>query len=156
MNVIAFDQIDLDILRLLQGDAWLSSNEIAKMLRMKNSTVSSRISRMKTSGLITGSTTIIDHSKISSVLISFTSVRINNHSTDSLLEFQANVEMFPEVRECYHMTGAFDFLLKIVVHNMSAYNSFVVNKLGKLNNVGSLQSYFVINERKREIGYPVN
>lgn len=156
MNALILDKIDLDILRLLQQDARLTSKEIAHALRKGHTTIFSRVNRLRNQGFITGSVTLIDRKKFGDLLIAFTHVHLNEHSCESLTSFQDEVVHFPEVMECYHMTGAFDFLMKIVVKDMAGYNNFLVQKLARLKNVGSLQSYFVINETKRELAYPLD
>lgn len=153
MNANTLDQIDLNILSLLQQDARLTSKELAYKLRKGNTTIFARVTRMKTLGYITGSVTLIDRKKFGDVLIAFTQVNITNHSCEALTDFQKNVVHFPEVMECYQMTGEYDFLLKIVVIDMPAYNKFLVQKLATLQNIGALESHFVLTETKRELGY---
>jgi DNA-binding Lrp family transcriptional regulator len=155
MNAIILDKIDFDILRLLQQDARLTSKEIAHALRKGHTTIFARVNRLRTQGFIIGSLTLIDRKKFGDLLIAFTHVHLNDHSCESLTSFQEEAIRFPEVMECYHMTGVFDFLMKIVVNDMASYNNFLVQKLARLKNVGSLQSYFVINETKRELAYPL-
>jgi Lrp/AsnC family leucine-responsive transcriptional regulator len=155
MNANTLDQIDLDILRLLQQDARLTSKELAYKLRKGNTTIFSRVVRMKNLGYITGSMTLIDRKKFGEMLIAFTQVNITNHSCESLTTFQESVVHFPEVLECYKMTGEYDFLLKIVVNDMIAYKDFIVQKLARLDNIGDLESHFVITETKRELAYPL-
>jgi Lrp/AsnC family leucine-responsive transcriptional regulator len=149
------DQIDLQILTLLQNDAKLSNKELAHKLRKASNTIYDRVNRLKAKGYITGTMTLIDHKKVGERLICFTQVQLNIHTRDALKEFQGEASKFNEVMECHHMTGAFDFLLKIVVQDMSSYNEFLVEHIAQLKNVGSLQSYFVINEAKRELAYPI-
>lgn len=155
MNPTILDQTDLDILRLLQKDARLTNKELALKLHKGSSTMFERVSRLRDLGYITGSVTLIDRNKFDELWISFTQVQLNDHSGEALIAFQNEVIQFPEVLECYHTTGAFDFLLKIVVSDMSGYNKLIVEKLAKLKNVGSLQSCFVVNEAKRELAYPL-
>lgn len=155
MNPTILDQTDLDILRLLQKDARLTNKELALKLHKGSSTMFERVSRLRDLGYITGSVTLIDRNKFDELWISFTQVQLNDHSGEALIAFQNEVIQFPEVLECYHTTGAFDFLLKIVVSDMSGYNRLIVEKLAKLKNVGSLQSCFVVNEAKRELAYPL-
>ncbi len=155
MNAHALDQIDLDILRLLQQDARLTSKELAYKLGKGNTTVFARVTRMKSLGYITGSVTLIDLKKIGDVLIAFTQVNVTDHSCETLTEFQENVVHFPEVLECYQVTGEYDFLLKIIASDMPAYNNFVIQKLARLENIGALESHFVITETKRELAYPL-
>lgn len=155
MNTTILDQTDLEILRLLQKDARLTNKELALKLHKGSSTMFERVNRLKDLGYITGSVTLIDRNKFDELWISFTQVQLNDHSGEALIAFQNEVIRFPEVLECYHTTGAFDFLLKIVVSDMAGYNKLIVEKLAKLKNVGSLQSCFVVNEAKRELAYPL-
>jgi len=155
MNANILDKIDLDILRLLQQDARLTSKELAYKLRKGNTTIFARVSRMKQLGYITGSVTLIDRKKFGDMLIAFTQVNVTNHTCDTLTKFQEEVVHFPEVLECYQMTGEYDFLLKIVVADMTGYNNFLVEKLARLQNIGALESHFVITESKRELAYPL-
>ena len=72
-----------------------------------------------------------------------------------MLEFEKRVSNFSEVMECYHMTGEYDFLLKVAVSNMDAYYEFVINRLSRLPNVGTVQSFFVLHESKKNTAYPL-
>ncbi|RYE37636.1 MAG: Lrp/AsnC family transcriptional regulator [Sphingobacteriales bacterium] len=155
MNAHTLDQTDLDILRLLQQDARLTSKELAYKLRKGSTTIFGRVGRMKKLGYITGSLTLIDRKKFGEILIAFTQVNLTSHTCETLTAFQESVVHFPEVLECYQMTGEYDFLLKIVVNDMAGYNDFLVQKLARLANIGALESHFVITETKRELGYPL-
>ncbi|HKG07376.1 MAG TPA: Lrp/AsnC family transcriptional regulator [Pedobacter sp.] len=149
------DQIDLDILRLLQEDARLTNKELAVKLHKSASTMFERVNRLKENGFIKGSIILINREKFGELWVTFTQVQLNDHRGEALIAFQNEVIQFPEVLECYHTTGNFDFLLKIVVSNMVAYNEVIVQKLATLKNVGSLQSCFVVNEAKRNLAYPL-
>lgn len=155
MNNVILDQIDLDILRLLQKDARLTNKELAVKLHKSSSTMFERVNRLKDQGFIKGSLMVINREKFDDLWITFTQVQLNDHSGEALTAFQNEVIQFSEVLECYHTTGAFDFLLKIVVSDMAAYNRIIVQKLANLKNVGSLQSCFVVNEAKRDLAYPL-
>lgn len=155
MNNINLDQIDLDILRLLQQDARLTNKELAAELHKSPSTMFERVQRLKDQGFIKGSITVINREKFTDLWVTFTQVQLNDHSGEALQAFQGEVIQFSEVLECYHTTGTFDFLLKIVVNDMNGYNEIITQKLAKLKNVGSLQSCFVVNEAKRNLAYPL-
>lgn len=154
MSATSLDKTDLQILSLLQKDARLTNKELAHALRKGSNTMFERVNRLKRLGYITGTVTIIDRKKFGELLIAFTHVQLNDHSGKSLTAFEQSVVLFPEVLECYQLTGAYDFLLKIVVRDMAGYNKFLL-QLGSLNHIGSLQSCFVINEGKRDLSYPL-
>jgi Lrp/AsnC family leucine-responsive transcriptional regulator len=86
-------------------------------------------------------------------LVAYTQVQVKEHSQVVLLAFQKLVIELPEVMECYHMTGAFDFLLRIAIKDMNEYNELLMNKLSKLPDVGTMQSFFVMSEAKNETAY---
>jgi Lrp/AsnC family leucine-responsive transcriptional regulator len=70
-----------------------------------------------------------------------------------LRSFLKEGNKFPEVMDCYHLTGTFDFLLKIAIRDMTGYNVFLMNKLSALPNIGVVQSFFVLSEGKAETAY---
>lgn len=153
MTTTTLDQTDLQLLRLIQKDASLTNKQLGLKLHKAGNTIFNRVERLKEIGYILGTLTIINREKMGEVLSSFTSIQLKDHSTQSLKSFEQEVIKFTEVMECYHMTGDFDFILKIVVTNMQAYKEFVVNKLANLPDVGTVRSQFVINEAKRELAY---
>ncbi|MDN5285237.1 MAG: winged helix-turn-helix transcriptional regulator [Mucilaginibacter sp.] len=147
------DAIDLGILQLLQNDARLSHKELAYKLNKSVTPIHVRIRRLQKDGYIKRYATILDPKKIGRGLIAFTQVQLKEHSQDTLLTFQREVVKLSEVMECYHMTGAFDFLLRIAISDMNEYNELLMNKLSKLRDVGTMQSFFVMSEAKNETAY---
>lgn len=151
----ALDQDDLRILSLLQHDARLTNKEIADKIGKSVSPVYERIKRLQADGYIRQFAAILDNKLISRSLIAYTNVHLKEHSQQLLLEFEQCVADFSEVMECYHMTGEYDFLLRVAVHNMDAYYDFVIHRLATLPNVGTVQSFFVLKEAKRNTAYPL-
>src|SRR5687767_7535322 len=147
------DDDDLRILQLLQHDARLTNKEIADKIGKSVSPVFERIKRMREEGFIKQFAAVLDNKKIELGLQAFTNVRLKEHSQEMMLGFEKEVTRFHEVMECYHMTGEYDFLLKIVVKDMDEYYLFVIHKLANLSNVGTVQSFFVLNESKRNTAY---
>lgn len=147
------DETDLGILNLLQKDALMFHKDIALHLHKSVTAIHTRIRRLEEGGYIKRYTAIIDHKKIGRGLIAYTQVQIRQHSQESLSAFQNEVIKLNEVMECCHMTGAFDFLLRIAIKDMDAYNELLMNKLSKLPDVGMMQSFFVMSEAKHETAY---
>jgi Lrp/AsnC family leucine-responsive transcriptional regulator len=151
--MINLDPTDTGILRLLQQDARLTHKEIGEKLHKSITPIHARVKRLQEEGYIKRYAAILDAKKIGRGLIAFTQVQLKQHAQESLLSFQEEVIKLPEVMECYHMTGAFDFLLRIAIHDMDEYNSLVMTKLSKLPDVGVMQSFFVMSEAKNETAY---
>ncbi|MDB5029850.1 Lrp/AsnC family transcriptional regulator [Mucilaginibacter sp.] len=147
------DPTDTGILRLLQNDARLTHKELGQRLHKSITPIHARVRRLQDEGYIKRYAAILDPKKIGRGLIVYTQVQLKQHAQDSLLAFQAEVVKLSEVMECYHMTGAFDFLLRIAISDMDEYNHLVMNKLSILPDVGMMQSFFVMSEAKNESAY---
>lgn len=147
------DPTDIKILELLQKDARMTIKQLALELKRSHTPVFERVKRLEEKGYIKRYVAIVDRRMIRKNLIAFTHVQLKEHSQEILSTFEAEVIKFSEVMECYHMTGAFDFILKIALKDMDAYHQFLMGKLSKLPNIGTLQSLFVMSEAKNETAY---
>lgn len=149
------DPTDQEILKILQKNALLTNKEISFKLHKSIATIHERIRRLKEQGYIQRVVAILDRKKINRSLIAFSQVLLNDHAASTLLQFEQEVAKFPEVMECFQMTGNFDFLLKIATCDMEAYHSFYRNKLATLPNITTVQSFFVLSETKSDTAYPL-
>lgn len=146
------DMTDLCILDILQTDARTTNKEIASRLGKSVTSVFDRVKRLEAEGYITGYVAVLNPHKLGSALIAYTSVTLEAHGHDKLLSFEQKINSFPEVLESYKMSGQFDYLLKIVIADMEAYELFYSNKLSKLENISKIRSLFVLSETKKETG----
>ncbi|SEO78512.1 Lrp/AsnC family transcriptional regulator [Mucilaginibacter sp. AW1-7] len=149
------DATDLEILKLLQQNASLTNKEISYKLHKSIATIHERIRRLKDQGYIKRIVAILDSKKINRNLIAFSHVLLNDHTANTLNNFEAEVAKFPEVMECFQMTGTFDFILRIATSDMEAYHHFYRNKLATLPNITTVQSFFVLSETKSDTAYPL-
>jgi Lrp/AsnC family leucine-responsive transcriptional regulator len=149
------DETDIRILQLLQENCRLTNKEIGEKLHKTASPIHERIKRMQEEGIIKGYIAVLDHEKIDRGLMAFTHVQLLNHSEESLIHFEAEICKFQDVLECYHMSGNYDFILRVAVKDLKAYYDFLMNKLFKLVPNGQVQSTFVMKEAKRELGFPL-
>ena len=97
---------------------------------------------------------ILDRKKINKSLICFSHVLLNDHAAHTLIGFEKEVVKFPEVMECFQMTGTFDFILRVATTDMDAYHTFY-RKLAALPNITTVQSFFVLSETKSDTAYPL-
>ncbi|MBR9921021.1 MAG: Lrp/AsnC family transcriptional regulator [Bacteroidetes bacterium] len=149
------DTTDLKILRLLQEDAKQTIKEIAGKLGLTTTPVHERIKRMEREGLIKGYSAILDRRQVGLPLLAFCNVRLENHKTAYIEKFQQDVRHLEEVTECYHIAGLFDYLLKIIVPDMDTYQHFVSQKLASIDNIGRVQSFFVMTDVKDDPVFPI-
>src|SRR6266566_10019378 len=149
----ALDKTDISILQLLQHDARITTKEIADKLGKSVTPVYERIRKLEDTGYIRRYVALLDKDLIGKNLTAFTTVQLKEHSQSALRGFEKEVIKFQEVMECYHLTGQFDFLIKVAIQDMKEYNAFLMNKLATLSNVKSVQTYFVLSEGKQETAY---
>lgn len=149
------DETDIGILRLLQRDASLTNKEIAAQLHKAVATIHERVKRLKEEGVIKRMVAILDRKQIDKSLIAFSHVLLSDHTAETLNNFETEVAKFPEVMECFQMTGQFDFILRIATSDMEAYHNFYRNKLARLPNITTVQSFFVLSETKSDTAYPL-
>jgi DNA-binding Lrp family transcriptional regulator len=147
------DRTDIGILMLLQQDATLSHKELAHRLHKTVTPIHVRVRRLQQEGYIRKYTALLDPKKVGRGLIGFIQVQLVKHSEESLTAFMQEAVKLTEVMECYHMTGSFDFLLRIAIKDMDEYNMLLMKKLANLPGVGMMQSFFVMSEAKYETGY---
>ncbi|RZK41830.1 MAG: Lrp/AsnC family transcriptional regulator [Pedobacter sp.] len=153
--MIDLDNTDKEILRILQKDAGVTHKQLSDKLYKSIPTINERIRRLKTLGYIKKTVVIVDRHKIDCNLIAFSQVLLNNHAAETLKGFEEEVVKFPEVMECFQMTGSFDFVLRIATRDMEAYHEFYRHKLATLPNITTVQSFFVLSETKSETAYPL-
>ncbi len=142
------DKIDKQILHLLQKDGKITIKEIAERLHLTTTPIFDRVKKLEKEGLITSYKAILDRKKVGLQLMVFCNVTLNLHQTDFLKKFEKDIQQFPEVIECYHVAGMFDYLIKIYTEDMEQYQQFLSNKLASLENISKVQSSFVMTEVK--------
>ena len=150
-----FAATDLKILDALQQDASLSTNEIAQQINISQSPCWRRINRLEESGVILRRVSILDREKLGMDVVVFATINLSTQGRDNLEEFEREVEILPEVMECYTMAGTWDYMLKIVVRDIRHYELFVRQKLTKLAHVGEVHSHIAVTEIKNSTVLPL-
>ena len=143
-TVISIDDKDLAILALLQENARITVKDIATRVHLSTTPVHERIKRMEAVGVIRQYATLLDHTKVKKGLMVICYVSLKEHNRKAGVEFINRIQELNEVIECYNISGEFDFMLKVVSEDMNAYYNFHVNKLSQIENMGHVQSVFVM------------
>ncbi|MEO8720342.1 MAG: Lrp/AsnC family transcriptional regulator [Ginsengibacter sp.] len=138
------DRKDLTILKLLQENARVTVKEISEKIHLSTTPVHERIKRMEETGVIKQYATLVDHSKVNKGLTVICYVSLKQHGKKAGANFIKMMQVLNEVIECYSISGEFDFMLKVVCEDMNTYYGFHVNKLSEIENVGHVQSIFVM------------
>lgn len=138
------DKKDLEILKFLQQNSRMTIREISDRVHLSTTPVHERIRRMEASGVITQYATLVNAAKIGKGLMVICYVSLKQHSKNAGAKFIKSILEMNEVLECLTISGEFDFMLKVVTENMDSYYDFHVNRLSEIENVGNVQSVFVM------------
>lgn len=149
------DAIDLQLLNILHQNSNFTTKELAAQVNLSVSPVFERVKRLEKNGYIKKYIAILDAEKLQQGFLVFCNIKLKKHDKHIGHEFVADIMNIPEVVECFNISGDFDFLLKVHVKDMKAYQDFVFNKLGEVPSIGSTQSTFVMAEIKNSYGTSV-
>ena len=142
------DKTDKKLLYFLQEDSKQTTKELANKLDLSVTAVYERIKKLEKQGVISKYVAIINRQKVERDFIVLCHVKLTQHKKEYVLQFEKEIMTLPEVTECFHVSGDYDYILKIGVANIKEYRSFIVNKLTVVKHIGSSHSAFVIGEVK--------
>lgn len=146
------DKTDLQILRTLQENARLTTKELAMRVNLSTTPVFERLKRLEREGYIKKYIAVLDAGKLNQGFVVFCSVKLRRLNRDIAAGFTQIIQDIPEVTECYNISGSYDYLLKIHAPNMKYYQEFILNVLGTIEGLGSIESTFVMMEVKYGYG----
>ncbi len=149
------DAVDARILDLLQKDASLSIADIAERVGLSSSPAWRRIERLKKAGVILRQVTLLDQEKLGLNFEVFATVKLQLPTRENLDRFESAIAQWPEVVECATVTGAVDYMLRIVTKDMHAYDDFLRDKMLTLGVVSDVQSRIVMRVPKRTSAVPL-
>lgn len=144
------DAIDRKLLELLQQDSKMTTKELSLKLNLSVTAVYERIKKWEREGVIAKYAALLDKKKIDKGFVVFCNVKLVQHTVDSVTTFEKEVVKLEEVLECFHVSGDYDYVLKIYVKDMEEYRAFMLTKLTTLQFIGSTHSVFMIGEVKNE------
>ena len=153
--MITLDATDIKLLHILQENSNLTTKEVAAKVNLSSTPVFERIKRLEKEGYIKKYVAILDAEKLSRGFVVFCNIRLKYHSKQLGAELMTAILGLEEVTECYNISGDYDFMLKIHVQSMKHYQDFVLNTLGDIDSIGSLQSVFVMGEIKHSYAIPL-
>ena len=147
---------DIDILKLLQEDATLSTAAIAEKINLSQSPCWRRINRLEQEGLIKRRVALLDRDALGMDVVVFATINLTSTGRQNLLEFERDIVEHAEVTECYTMTGIWDYMLKIVTRDIRHYEAFVRNTLTTSPSIRELHSHMAVTEIKNTTELPLS
>ena len=152
---VELDAIDAKILDLIQKDASMSVADIAERVGLSSSPCWRRIKRMEEQGVIDRRVTLLNYDRLGLSFEVIANVKLQLPSRENLEKFEAAVDTWAEVTECMTVTGAVDYVMRIVTTDMQAYDDFLRDKILGLGLVSDIQSRIIVNVFKRTTAAPL-
>ena len=144
MEASSLDKKDVEILRLLQANGKLTVRDVAQKIHLSTTPTHERIKRLEREGFITQYAALLNHRLVNRGIMVICTVSLKDHDKRTAKAFIQAITNFPEVIECYNISGENDFLLKIVAASMDSYHKFYVNHLSEIKGIGQTKSSFVM------------
>lgn len=145
---MALDATDKRLLQLLQEDSTQTNKQLGLKLNLSATAVHERIKKLQREGVIEKYVAVLNRNKVQKGFVVFCHLKLVQHTKENVTTFEREVAKLPEVVECYHVSGDYDYILKIYMTDMEEYREFIVTKLTTLHHIGSTHSTFMIGEVK--------
>jgi len=153
--MLKLDAIDRKILAALQDNGRLSNVELAERVGLSASPCLRRVRQLEDAGMIARYVALLNQEAVGLPVSVFISIKLERQSEDDLDRFEAEVRKYPEVLECYLMTGTRDYLLRVATRDLAAYERFLKTKLTRVENVASIESSFALKQVKYTNSLPL-
>jgi DNA-binding Lrp family transcriptional regulator len=142
------DEIDQAILEILQEEARISNAELARRINLSPPATHARVRRLEDEGYIRSYVALLDREKVGYDMLCFIHISLQLHQLQPVDSVRSAVLEMPEVLECHHVTGEYDYLLKVVIHNRKDLERFVLERLTPIPGVGRIHTSLVLGEVK--------
>jgi len=152
---MTLDEIDKLILRLLQADGRLSNLDLARQINLSPPATHARLRQLEKDGYIRKFTTLVDREKAGFDLLCFIHVALQMHQLEQVDNFRNMMRQIPEVLECHHITGEYDYLLKVVLHNRKDLERFVVDRITPISGIARIHTSLALTEVKSTTELPL-
>ncbi|MFL0195675.1 Lrp/AsnC family transcriptional regulator [Clostridium sp. WILCCON 0269] len=150
------DNTDKAILRELQEDGSISNLDLSKKIGLSPSACLARTKNLVETGTIKKFATIIDEKKLGMEVLAFVLVNITPLNRQTIHLFLEDVNRFPQIQECYTLTGGHDYLLKIIAKDMESYRDFIIDSLMQNTTISSVETSMVMGIEKRTVNVPID
>jgi Lrp/AsnC family leucine-responsive transcriptional regulator len=153
MKVI--DEVDVQLLKLLQHDGRITNADLAKTVGLSPPSVLQRVRALERAGFIRGYTAVLDAERLGLRITAFAMISLSLHQDMAIERFRKAIQEVEEVQECYHVSGEYDFLVKILVRDMRAYEALIREKISRIRGIRQINSSFVFGVPKKTTAIPL-
>lgn len=156
MEMLVLDKVDKKLLSLLQQDSGMSLQDLAEQVNLTTTPCWKRLKRLEDQGVIDKRVALLNPDKLGLSFVAFALIKTNDHSNDWYQRFTETVTDFPEVMEFYRMAGEFDYMMKVLVSDMSAYDAFYKKLVNSVAGISNVTSTFAMESIKYTTALPIN
>ncbi len=153
---VEIDDVDRQLLVHLQADARLTHSELARRVNLSPPGLQKRIRKLEESGIISRYVTLLDPEAVGYDMLCFVQVTLQRHEPQAVRAFHEAVQHMPEVLACHHITGEYDYLLKVVLRNRKHLEQFLLEKLTPLPGMDRIRTSLVLSEIKETTAVPLD
>ena len=146
-----FDEFDIRILQEMKRDGRISIQALSEDIGLSATPIARRLKRLEDAGIITGYTALIDEAALGFEVSVFVSVKLDRQIDHGLSAFEAEIAQFPEVVDCWLMTGNRDYMMRVVTRNLIEFENFLVGRLTKISCVAEIESSIPLRRVKSDI-----
>ncbi len=152
---IELDELDLSILRVLQENGRISNVELASQINLSPPATYTRLKRLEKQGYIRSYVALLEWGRMGYDMICFINISLQMHQPGEVEKFRQRVSQLPEVLECHHITGEFDYLLKVAIKNRDDLDRFVMKQLTPISGISRIYTSLALNEIKASTALPI-
>lgn len=154
-STVKIDATDKKILEILQANSNITNAQLAKEIGLSPAPTLERVNKLEMSGVIRSYHAVIDPASVGLGVSTFVMASLKGHNKDNIEKFIAAIKKIPEIVECHHVTGAGDFILKIVCVDIAAYQQLMLERVSNIDVVDSLQSMVILSTFKDSKSLPI-
>ncbi|MFD1631263.1 Lrp/AsnC family transcriptional regulator [Pseudopedobacter beijingensis] len=149
------DKIDLNILKIMQENGRITNLQLSQLIGLSPAPTLERVRKLENSGYIKSYHALVDEEKLGLGIKTFIQVSLDFHQNDTINIFQQEIAAIKEVTECHHVTGQCDFILKVYVKDIKAYEQLIMHKISKISVVKTFQTLMILSTSKKEPIVPI-
>jgi Lrp/AsnC family leucine-responsive transcriptional regulator len=152
---VELDKIDLQILKILQQNGRITNLQLSNEIGLSPAPTLERVRKLENSGYILSYHALVDEEKLGLGIKTFIQVSLDFHQIDTIQTFLNEIQEIKEITECHHVTGQCDFLLKVYVKDIKAYEQLIMQKISRISVVKTFQTMIIMSTNKKEPTVPL-
>lgn len=149
------NDVDKKILAALQENCSLTNTELAEKVGLSTAPCWRRVKRLEDRGILTHRVALVDPKKLDLDILVYASVKLSSHTEEALALFENTIGLYPEVTECYTISGSMDYMIRVITRDMQTYETFLRQKLLKMDMVNEVHSRFAVTKVKQTTAIPL-